>query len=189
MTPPTASIGPGDTLRLSAEAFDANGNQLSEAQISWSSERCRHRDGWTPRGSYSASTRGTSTITAVAGEAQGTSEIMVVSADRAALVVLYEATDGPRWVNSENWLTDAPLRDWYGVEVDGSARVVSLDLSGRRDSEGQTVARHGLTGTIPPQLASLVHLVSLNLGGNDLTGPHPAAIGKSHQHRVDEPRT
>ena len=176
MTPPTASIGPGDTLRLSAEAFDANGNQLSEAQISWSSSDAAIAT-VDASGLVLGIDEGASTITAVAGEAQGTSEIMVVSADRAALVVLYEATDGPRWVNSEKWLTDAPLRDWYGVEVDGSARVVSLDLSGRRDSEGQTVARHGLTGTIPPQLASLVHLVSLNLGGNDLTGPIPPQFG------------
>ncbi len=33
---------------------------------------------------------------------------------RAALVALYEATDGPNWVNNENWLTDAPLGEWFG---------------------------------------------------------------------------
>ena len=40
------------------------------------------------------------------------------SVDRAALVALFEATNGPMWNSAENWLTDAPLREWYGV-VDG----------------------------------------------------------------------
>ena len=31
------------------------------------------------------------------------------------LVALYTATDGPRWANSDNWLSDAPIGEWYGV--------------------------------------------------------------------------
>ena len=68
---------------------------------------------------------GTATITASAGSGQGTAEITVMDPDRAVLVALYEATDGPNWLNNEGWLTDAPLGEWYGVETDG---VVSLDL-------------------------------------------------------------
>ena len=61
---------------------------------------------------------GTATIRASAGSAQGTAEIMVgPNQDRAALIALYEATDGPNWVDAENWLTDAPLGDWYGVDA------------------------------------------------------------------------
>ena len=33
----------------------------------------------------------------------------VANPERAVLVTLYEATDGPSWVDAENWLTDAPL--------------------------------------------------------------------------------
>ena len=87
---------------------------------------------------------GTATITATAGSAEGSSEITVVNPDRAALVALYEATDGPNWTNNENWLTDAPLRDWYGVGVDGQGRVVRL-----------LVWSNALTGTIPPEIGSL----------------------------------
>ena len=40
-----------------------------------------------------------------------------MDSDRAALVALYEATDGPNWVDNGNWLTDAPLGEWYGVDT------------------------------------------------------------------------
>ncbi len=45
----------------------------------------------------------------------------------AALVALYESTDGPNWVNNENWLTDAPLGEWYGVDTDRDGRVSRHD--------------------------------------------------------------
>ena len=37
----------------------------------------------------------------------GTAEITVENPDRAALVALYHATDGPNWTRNENWLTEA----------------------------------------------------------------------------------
>ena len=101
--------------------------------------------------------------------------VVAGTSDRAALLALYEATDGPNWVNSENWLTDAPLGDWYGVEVDGSGRVIHLDLSGTWDDEGN--AEHGLTGAIPSALADLARLASLGLGDNRLTGAIPPELG------------
>ena len=54
---------------------------------------------------------------------------MVDNPDRAALVALYEATDGPNWVNSDNWLSDAPLGEWYGVRTDLRGRVWELSLN------------------------------------------------------------
>ncbi len=62
----------------------------------------------------------------------GTAEITTVeNPERAALVALYEATNGPNWVNNANWLTDAPLGEWYGVHTDQLGRVVGLGLEGR----------------------------------------------------------
>ena len=75
-----------------------------------------------------------------------------VDSDRAALVALYESTDGPNWVNSENWLTDAPLGEWYGVDTDRSGRVRRLDLSGRGDGIRRPWVSHGLSGPDPPVL-------------------------------------
>ena len=99
----------------------------------------------------------------------GTTEpVMVVdpvAADRAALVALYEATNGPNWVDSEGWLTDAPLGEWHGVKVDAGGRVVRLKLYGEE-----------LTGTIPPELGNLTSLEWLTLRGN-LTGAIPPELG------------
>ena len=53
----------------------------------------------------------------------------MASADRAALVTLFHATEGSRWRNKKNWDTDAELAIWHGVEVNDQGRVVKLDLS------------------------------------------------------------
>ena len=47
--------------------------------------------------------------------------VAVASPDREILVALYNATDGPNWGSADNWLTDAPLGSWYGVDVDVDA--------------------------------------------------------------------
>ena len=52
--------------------------------------------------------------------------------DRAALVALYETTDGPNWKNNANWLNDAPLREWFGVTTNLFGRVTELRLGGKR---------------------------------------------------------
>jgi hypothetical protein len=83
------------------------------------------------------------------------------------LEVLYEATGGPEWTHNENWLTDAPLGEWYGVEVDEQGNVVGLGFFANR-----------LTGRIPRELGSLTHLEDLSLSRGNLTGPIPAELGQ-----------
>ena len=201
VSPSAATVGPGDTLRLAAEAFDGNGRRLDGVAFSWSSS-----DGSVATVDASGLVRGvaegTATITASAGDASGTSEITVAAdADRAALVAFYNATDGPNWVNSENWLTDAPLGDWYGVETDVAGRVVALvmtyydwdtrewitnNVSGPVPAELGSLAslerlelhRNELTGPIPPELGRLSNLERLYLDNNGLTGPVPAELGR-----------
>ena len=87
--------------------------------------------------------------------------------DREVLVSLYVTMDGRNWEEADNWLTDAPLGDWHGVETDGFGRVVELDLSS-----------NGLTGPIPPELSDLVALESLSLSANELSGTIPAELGQ-----------
>ncbi len=97
--------------------------------------------------------------------------------DRDILIMLYNATDGPNWVNNENWLTDAPMGEWYGVDTDASGRVVRLDLSGQLDQQTREWTTHGLAGAIPPELGGLASLETLSLARNELTGAIPPELG------------
>lgn len=46
-----------------------------------------------------------------------------VEEDRAALVALYRATNGASWIDSSNWVTAAPLHEWFGLQTDVDGRV------------------------------------------------------------------
>ena len=89
----------------------------------------------------------------------------VPSPDREILVALYNATDGPNWGSAGNWLTDAPLGSWSGVDVDALGRVTELRL-----------VLNKLSGPIPPELGKLTNLTNLNLSFNELSGPIPLGV-------------
>ena len=172
---PVDTIAPGDTLRFAAEAYDRNGHRVG-AEFTWSSNDISVAtvDG---SGVVRGVAEGAATITATTDSAQGTAEITVTNPDRAVLVTLYEATDGPNWVNSEGWLSDAPLDEWYGVDIDGFGRVIGLNLQGRWDRERREWIPHGLQGSIPAELASLTNLRHLRLNHNALAGSIPTELG------------
>ena len=88
--------------------------------------------------------------------------------DREALVAFYNATEGEDWMFSNNWLSDAPLGEWEGVNTDDNGRVRSLSL-----------IRNILSGEIPAELGSLSNLTELDLHINDLSGEIPAELGAS----------
>ena len=90
-----------------------------------------------------------------------------VAADRNALTAFYHATGGPNWINNDNWLTNAPFGQWYGVTTDNSGRVTVLDLH-----------ENGLTGQLPPELGDLANLVHLVVWTNKLTGGLPQELTK-----------
>ena len=165
VSPPAGTIGLGGTLQLTAEGFGQDGVAVEGAEFVWESSD-------TAIASVDASGlvkgigEGVTTITARAGHGEGTAEITVMDAARAVLVALYEATDGPNWTNANNWLTDAALGEWHGVDTDARGRVTGLDLG-----------RNGLVGPIPPELGSLASLETLLLLGNELTGPIPPELG------------
>ncbi|MYH41286.1 MAG: hypothetical protein F4150_05900, partial [Chloroflexi bacterium] len=111
--------------------------------------------------------------------------------DREALVALYHATGGPAWRNDANWLSDEPLRRWYGVATDPGGRVVRLELSSN-DLSGELPAELGqlselqwlrmsynqLSGGIPAELGRLGNLVTLRLTRSQISGEIPAALGQ-----------
>ena len=87
--------------------------------------------------------------------------------DREALVALYEATDGPAWDESDNWLSELPINTWSGVKTNEDGYVTELILSS-----------NNLSGPLPPEIGDLLHLERLRLHRNDLSGPIPPQIGK-----------
>lgn len=112
---------------------------------------------------------GTATITATAGEASGSAEVVIgANLDRAALEAFYYATGGLDWAKADNWLTDAPLSEWYGVTVDRFGRVAGINMY-----------RNNLNGTLPPEIGDLTELISLEFTANSgLIGDVPAEIGR-----------
>ena len=176
VSPVADKIPPGDTLRLVAEAFDDNGYAVEGAVFEWSSSDVSVAQ-VDASGLVTGVGEGRTTLAAVSGDARAIADITVENPDRAVLVALYNATEGPNWREDTNWLNDTALREWHGVDTDVYDRVVRLDLSGgRHDGEG-TRTHHGLRGPIPPELGGLAKLTRLNLGGNDLSGPIPTELG------------
>ena len=85
---------------------------------------------------------------------------------RDALSALYDGTGGPNWRNKTNWLSIAPLGEWYGVTTDAEGRVTELNLED-----------NNLSGTVPLALEGLANLKTLNLAFNaSLSGPLPQVI-------------
>ena len=80
------------------------------------------------------------------------------------LLELFNATDGEHWSHNDNWKSDAPLKDWYGITVDGSGSV-SVNLY-----------QNNLSGNIPESIGNLTNLRSLDLGYNQLSGSIPESI-------------
>ena len=177
ITPATARLSVlGATVQLTAEVLDQHG-QAMNVPVAWSSGSAEVAT-VSESGLVTAVANGAAAITAAAGEAQGAAAITVlVDPERAALVALYEATDGPNWANSDRWLSDSPLGDWYGVSTDDAGRVVAIDLGPLWDTETSSSISQGLRGEIPPEIGDLTALTTLDLSSNYLSGSIPPEIG------------
>ena len=79
--------------------------------------------------------------------------------ERAALISLYESTDGDNWKDNTNW--NGPVGtecSWYGVNCSAGA-VYYLNLS-----------ENNLNGKIPAAIGNLTRLKYLYLYANSLSG-------------------
>lgn len=170
--PAVDTVAVGDSITLIALAADANGHSIAASAaptFAWASA-APEVVAVSADGRAAALAAGVASVTASAGDLEANTSLTVEPAavfDRRVLTAFFETTSGPNWTRSENWLTDAPAEDWYGVGVDDNGRVAWLDLS-----------RNGLSGLIPPQLGDLRALRSLNLSDNALIGRMPEELSK-----------
>lgn len=85
---------------------------------------------------------------------------LIPNEDSLALVNLYNNTGGDNWTNHKNWLTSAPISQWYGVGLDKAGKVDTLFL-----------ANNNLTGSIGNNdIALLNYITILDIHGNNLVG-------------------
>ena len=162
----TVSLSNGATASTTSGSFRFDGIAPGTYRVSIS--------GYPAHAAFGATS---TSVTVGAAVGSATVAFAASNTDRDALVALYRATDGPNWTNSTNWLTDAPLGDWYGVTTDTAGRVVRLNLSGQWDGETGEAVRHGLKGPIPGEVGNLTGLTHLILTWNELTSI-PPELGK-----------
>ena len=97
--------------------------------------------------------------------APGVQALDGVDTDKAALVALYNATDGANWTPNTNWTSTETLSAWHGVTTNSDGRVTRLELND-----------NGLDGTLPAALGDLSALEYLDLQNNALSGALPAEL-------------
>ncbi|MBQ4818722.1 immunoglobulin domain-containing protein [Aquimarina sp. MMG016] len=84
-------------------------------------------------------------------------------AERDALLAIYNATDGPNWVNP--WDLSKNINEWAGVILNSENEVIILSLKSRN-----------LTGILPQELGDLVELTSIEVSDNNLSGDFPSSM-------------
>ncbi|MDE0241432.1 MAG: Ig-like domain-containing protein [bacterium] len=177
---------PGSTARLTAQVLDRNEQRMTEAAVAWSSNSAVVA-AVNSTGLVTAVADGTATVTATVGGASGTVAVTVArprtggaATDRAALLAFFNATDGPNWVNNENWLTDAPLEDWVGVATNAEGPVVGLEMA-YWDWDAEQWVSNNVSGPLPPEFGELSSLERVWFYKNNLSGPIPRELGKLTQ--------
>jgi Leucine-rich repeat (LRR) protein len=99
----------------------------------------------------------------------------IPASERAALIALYNSTNGDSWTNKTGWKTPPLYTDgfalpgtegsWYGITVSGDT-VIKI-----------TLTYNLLNGSIPAELGNLGNLTALMLYGNRLSGNISAQLG------------
>ena len=142
----------------------------------------------------------TVTVTTADGNKTATVKVTVtideIGRQKTALLALYNATGGESWTKKDGWNTDAELKDWYGIKLDGNhvteVKLPNNNLQGsipasfgevmaitrsadeadtRAEDDGSPVTR------TEGDAVNLVYLQVLDLSGNGLTGEIPASLG------------
>ena len=111
------------------------------------------------------------TITITGGNATQTITVKqsglkeILEKEREVLIALYNAAGGDNWTYNDNWCSDKPVGEWWGVVTNYRGQVTNISVSG-----------NNLKGYIPEEIGNLQSLVQLDLMSNRLSGPIPNSI-------------
>ncbi|WP_420461974.1 leucine-rich repeat domain-containing protein [Candidatus Palauibacter sp.] len=157
----------GDTVRLRGRVLDERSRIISDAPLTWASSDPAVAT-VDASGLVTGISEGHASITATSGPVNASAPAAVHSLDRATLMDLHDSAGGTSWTNRENWGSDEPVGNWYGVEANADARVTALRLS-----------ENGLSGQLPEDLGDLALLTELQVDGNEgLSGPIPLSLSQ-----------
>ena len=136
VAPATATLAPGDTVRLTATATDANSHALAAAAFTWTSSDAAVAsvDG---AGLVEALADGTATITASADGAQGTAQISV------------EAPQPPPDLTGYYGLESIIGAATGGLELTRPAVSGTLELNQQASSDTSATGRYSVTVSTP----------------------------------------
>lgn len=92
-----------------------------------------------------------------------------------ALRKLYESTDGDHWTRNDNWLSDKPIHEWYGIT---GASTNFTDKPGFKLVKVLSIKldNNNLKGVIPEEIAELKELNHFNIANNNVRGQIPKSI-------------
>lgn len=83
-----------------------------------------------------------------------TTNSSILDEERDILVAFYNVTGGDNWTNNENWCSEKPLGEWYGITLDEENKVYAIDLND-----------NNIIGSV--DLSGLEHLRDLRLNGSN----------------------
>ena len=170
ISPETAELEVGETLTLTTEVLPDN---ATDKTVTWTTDN-ESVATVSESGVVTGKVEGTVTITATAGGKSFSCTVTVKPSsyeiERAALEAFYKANNGDKWTHRDNWCTDAPLKEWYGIAMTPDGKhVQAIELWG-----------NGVEGYIPEDIAYLTELERLNITNyyySSDTWPLPEAIG------------
>lgn len=89
-----------------------------------------------------------------------TSNRITLTADiseASLLETIYKTTNGESWTRSDNWCSDRPLSEWYGITTDSEGNVTSINLE-----------NNNLSGSLTMYLSSFAKLTDFNVNNNPI---------------------
>lgn len=89
-----------------------------------------------------------------------TSNRITLTADiseASLLETIYKTTNGESWTRSDNWCSDRPLSEWYGITTNSEGNVTSINLE-----------NNNLSGSLKMYLSSFAKLTDFNIDNNQL---------------------